>query len=198
MKKLFGSVFILAAAFGLIALPARAADFSADMLSNASGQSTTAHIAVKGQKMRMETPQMTMINRMDLGVSWILMPSEGMYMEHPIDRKAARSVSTEAVGNVTREALGPETVDGQPTQKFKVTYTDQTGTESMYQWLGANGLPLKTAALDGSWVTEFRNIQSVTLDDAQFEVPQGLAKFEMPNMQQMMKGMSGQLQGQTE
>ncbi len=186
MKKLFGSALLLSAMLVLAALPAHA-DFSADMISNASGQSTTAHIAVKGQN-----------NRMDLGVSWILMPSEGMYMEHPLDRKAARSVSTEETGGVTREALGPEAVNGQPAQKFKVTYTDTTGTESVYQWIGANGLPVKTAALDGSWTTEFRNVQSASLDDAQFEVPQGLEKFAMPNMQEMMKGMSGQLQGQAE
>lgn len=197
MKKLFGSALLLSAMLGLAALPAHA-DFSADMISNASGQNTTAHIAVKGRKMRMETAQMTMINRMDLGVSWILMPSEGMYMEHPMDRKAARSVSTDEAGGVTREPLGPEAVDGQPAQKFKVTYTDSTGTESMYQWIGANGFPVKSAALDGSWTTEFRNVQSASLDDAQFEVPQGLEKFAMPNMQQMMKSMSGQLQGQTE
>lgn len=189
VKKSFLSG-VLAAAFALgLSLTVHAAEFSADMITTTGGQTTQAKMLVKDKKTRMEMPQATMINRMDLGVSWMLMPGENMYMEHPIDQKAMMSVQTEGGGEISREPLGQEAVDGQPADKFRVTYNSGGQTQTLLQWIGPNSVPVKTAAEDGSWSTEFRNIQTSGVDDSQFEIPAGYTKFEMPAMPQGMGGM---------
>jgi hypothetical protein len=50
----------------------------------------------------------------------------------------------------------------------------------MLQWLMVDGgLPVKTAAEDGKWWQEFRNIKLGEPDADLFEVPAGYKKFAM-------------------
>ena len=56
----------------------------------------------------------------------------------------------------------------------------------MLQWVGPDNIPVKAAALDESWSVEYHNIKTSGINDAIFEVPQGLQKMQMPSMQNFM------------
>ena len=58
----------------------------------------------------------------------------------------------------------------------------------MYQWIATDiNFPVKTASVDGSWTTEYKNIKMGGQPDDLFEVPDGYQKSTMPNMP---KGMA--------
>jgi hypothetical protein len=99
-----------------------------------------------------------MIIRADKNVAWIIMPSEKMYMEQPIDKTTAPKTSKEMEGETERVSLGKEAVNGAQTEKFRVTYQNAKGQESIYQWLTNSGFPVKMEAVDGSWGMEYKNI----------------------------------------
>lgn len=182
MTKLWRSFTILVFLVLSGAVCAYSAEFSADMITTSGGQVVQSTISVKGQKSRIEMPQMTIINRGDLGVAWMVMPTEGMYMEHPLDPKMLAQAATEAQGETEREAMGKDTIDGQSFDKFKVTYKTANHAEIMYQWIGPNNIPVKAAALDDSWTTEYRNIKTGGINESTFELPDGMQKMQMPVM----------------
>lgn len=167
------------------------AQFSADMVSTAADQVIEAKIYVGDKKTRVEMPQATMIMRMDLSVSWIVMPEQGMYMEQPIDPKMAAQTSREMPGEMERKSLGKENVNGRDAEKFLVVYSQNGRTDSIHQWLTSEGLPIRTAALDGSWSADFKNIQEGPQPATLFEPPTGYQKFEMPDVNSMMRQQMG-------
>ena len=119
-------VFAIAAVcmfFGLTR--AQAQDFSADMVSRAGNETFTAKIYVADKKARTESPESIIITRMDKNLAYMVMPSEKMYMEHPIDPSMLPKASKSFEGETERQSLGKETVNGQSTEKFKVTYTEK-------------------------------------------------------------------------
>jgi hypothetical protein len=155
--------------------------FSADMLSRGAGPSQTTKICVSGKKSRMEVAGTTTIIRLDKNVMWILMSSENMYMEQPLDLKMVPKTSEKMEGEVERVPLGKEAVDGVQADKFKVTYEEAGSKQGMYQWLAPSGFPLKMEAVDGSWSVEYKNVSLGPQPDSLFEVPEGFQKATMPS-----------------
>ena len=51
-------------------------------------------------------------------------------------------------------------------------------------------MPVKTAAVDGSWSQELKNIKMGSQSDSLFELPAGYQKMQMPQLP-MMQGMPG-------
>ncbi len=176
---------------GIIALqaPLYAADFSADVITSAPGGSVAAKIYVSGDKSRMEAAGVITISRMDKKVVWMLMPSQNMYMEQPINLHAAASVQEKVEGEIERKAEGAETVNGVKTTKYRITAEMQGRRESIYQWVDESiKFPIKTAAVDGSWSTEFKNISQAQQPAQLFEIPAGYIKMPvaMPDMSALM------------
>lgn len=174
----------------LCAGAACAMNFSADMVSQAPQGSMTAKLYVSGQKSRVEMPGGISISRMDKRVAWVLMPQQGVYIEQPIDTRTAMSTQDKVEGEIERAAEGRETVNGMATTKYRVTFETDGRRESVFQWIDdANHFPVKTAAIDGSWSSEFRNIKTGLQDPALFELPSGYKKmsFSMPDIGAMMQ-----------
>lgn len=169
---------------------ASAADFSADMISKEGLKTTQSKVYVSGAKMRMEMPESTMIIRNDQRVSWILMPGEQMYMEHPVNVSRAPRTSANFDNEIERTPLGADTVDGQTAEKFQVTYVENGKNVAVYQWL-VNQFPVKTEAVNGSWGTEYKNLVMGSQPADLFEIPADYEKMEMPSMGSLM-GMMGQ------
>jgi hypothetical protein len=168
-------------------------NYSADMVMTGEGRATQAKVFISDKKTRMEMMGNTIITRMDLGVSWVIMASENMYMEQPIDPKMALQTGGDASSEVERISLGADFVNKQPAEKFKVTYSSSRGNEAVYQWMaGGSMIPVKIASIDGSWTVEYRNINTAPQPASLFEVPAGYQKFSMPNMGQMMQTMQSQ------
>lgn len=154
--------------------------FSADIVSAHGKETMTGKIYVGRDKMRFESAGMVSITRMDKKVVWLLMPTEKMYMEQAIRLDNVVPSAEPAAGEVERTLLGTETVNGKAANKYRITVQTDGKKHSMYHWLAADsGLPLKMAAIDGSWWQEYRNIQVGEPDTALFEVPAGYKKFAM-------------------
>ena len=190
MKRVF---FCLALVLVLsFARNACATDFSADVVTTSQGKSMAAKVYVSGDKSRMEAPESIAISRMDKKVVWILMPSQKMYMEQLFDPSKVMSSPEKVQGEVERTPLGKDTVDGKTTDKYKVTYQMEGTKNEMFQWIeSGSNLPIKSAAVDGSWSVEYRNIKTGPQPDSLFEVPADYKKFsmDMPDMGKMMKDM---------
>jgi len=178
VKTLF--VLILALGMALLASTGHAEDFSADMLSVSSEGSFTGKIYVSGDKSRMEMPEAITISRLDRKVTWMLMPSEKMYMEQPINARAVAGTQEKFDGELERVSEGDETVNGRHTTKYRVTFEAGGKQETVFQWIEVGThFPVKTAAIDNSWSTEFSNIKIGPQDRALFEVPSDYQKFSM-------------------
>ncbi|HOW36097.1 MAG TPA: DUF4412 domain-containing protein [Candidatus Omnitrophota bacterium] len=173
--------FVMILAVG-ITCSAWAEDFSADMVSRSSAGTMSAKIFVSGEKSRMETPESIIIVRNDKKVSWIIMPSEKMYMEQPINMSQAPKASKNFDGEVERISLGAEVVNGQPAEKFKVTYIEGGRRMTVFQWLKDGKFPIKIEAEDGSWSTEYKNISAKAQSADLFEIPAGYTKMSIPSM----------------
>ena len=186
MGGLFLLIFWVAGIFS----QALAMDFSADMISRVGQETMQSKIYVSEEKTRMEMPQMTTIIRHDKKVSWMLMPSEKMYMEHPIDPSKAPKTAKNFDGEMERTSLGVEAVDGVQAEKFKVIYKEGKKIESVYQWIKDGQIPVKVEAIDGSWSTEYKNISTATQPADLFEIPDGYTKMSMPSLGDLM-GMGG-------
>ena len=178
MKLSLCSVLFLVLALVLLHAPAFAEDFSADMVSRSPQGSMTAKMYVSGNKSRIESAGTITITRLDKKVAWILMPNEKVYMEQPLDPRSAASMQEKVDGEVERKEEGKETVNGMMTTKYRVTVASQGRRESMFQWVDEDmNFPVKTAAIDGSWSTEFKNIRRASQDLRLFEVPPGYSKM---------------------
>lgn len=180
-------MFTVAGAMFLVAC--YAADFNADIVTVSPEGSFTAKIYVSGDKSRTEVEGTASIARNDKKVVWVLIPVQNMYMEQPFDPRTAASTKEKMEGEVERIVEGHETVSGRPTTKYRVVYETQGRHESIFQWIdeGAH-IPVKTAAVDGSWSSEFRNISTGPQNPELFEIPAGYNKMsiQMPDMNQVI------------
>ena len=175
-----------------LAASAFAVDFAADVITTQGGKTFSAKVFVSGEKSRMEAPESISISRTDKKVVWILFPGQKTYMEQAFDPKKMMTASEKVEGELERTPLGKDTVDGKTADKYKVTYEIEGIKNEMFQWTeSGSSLPLKSAALDGSWSVEYRNIKTGPQPDSLFDVPSGYKKFsmDMPDIGNMMKGL---------
>jgi outer membrane lipoprotein-sorting protein len=163
---------------------ASALEFSADTVMTTKGHKTTGKIFFSKDKMRMDmvSPQnMSMITRIDKKVAWKIMPKEKTYMEIPLNMKNKPMVEEKMQGEMERKLVGAETIDGHPAKKYLITYKSDNAQEQVYQWMATDiNFPVKTAAVDGSWTQEYKNIKFGSQPGSLFEVPAGYKKFQMP------------------
>jgi hypothetical protein len=112
-----------------------------------------------------------------------------LYMEMPIDLKNKPMVEEKFQGEIERKQVGSETIDGHPTKKYLITYKVNQKKEQVYQWWATDiDFPVKTAAVDGSWTQEFRNVRLGAQPNSLFEVPAGYQKMQMPQIPGGMRG----------
>jgi len=186
MKKRF--VVLLALLIALIfAGTAAALEFSADMVSTAKGgRAMTSKIYMKGNKMRFEAQNQDSytISRQDMQTTWVVMPKQKTYMEMKAVQNRQQVPQEKLKGEVSRKLIGPDTIDGHPTKKYEVTVMDGKRQMTSYQWLATdmNNFPIKSAAVDGRWGMEYRNIKLGSQPDSLFEVPSGFKKTSFPGV----------------
>lgn len=188
INLLFSIIVVLSFCFASIA---SAQEFSADMVSTTKDGKFTGKIFAAKDKVRVEVPESITITRMDKNVMWMLMPSEKMYMEHPFDPRNVTATSEKVSGEIERKLIGQETVDGKMTTKYRVTYEAEGVKETIFQWIdNASRIPVKTAAVDGSWMMEYKNLKIGAQPDSLFEIPAEYQKFsyEMPSMEGILQG----------
>lgn len=179
--KKIACVFL--AAF-VLTIPVWAKDFSADLVSNMAGGSMNGRIFMTKGKMRMETPQSVTITRMDKKIIWVLMPTQKMYMEQAVNPDKTKGLSKKVEGEIDRQKIGKENVNGYAADKYKITYTNKGNKESIFQWVSPDiDMPVKTSDIAGKWSMELKNIKIGPVPGSLFEVPKGYSKFsyKMPS-----------------
>lgn len=193
LKKFFAVLFAVLFA----ASSAFAVEFSADTISSFQGdKQLKGKLFFKIDRFRMEMKphndmSMVIITRLDKKVAWNLMPETKMYMEIPFDMKNKPKIDEKYEGEIERKEVGRETIDGHPTIKYLITYKVDNDKHQVYQWLATDiKMPVKTAAVDGSWSQELKNIKMGSQSDSLFELPAGYQKMQMPQLP-MMQGMPG-------
>ncbi len=166
----------------------QALDFSADMVSTGEGRSFVGKIFVSNDKIRMEMMGTTTITRMDKKVAWMIMPEQKVYMEQPFDPEKVAGATEKMPGEVERDLIGEDSVNGKAASKYRVIYTSNVGKSTVFQWIDkVSGIPVKTVSEDGSWAVEYRNLNVGAQDASLFEIPTGYKKFAMPKMDDIMQ-----------
>ena len=164
-----------------------AKEYSATMVSKSAGQTITTQIYMKPEKFRTDTKMAgtSTIVRKDLNKVWTIMPAQKIYMEmqQTADAPSTQAVEDKVKGEVSRKKVGSETINGHPSTKYEITTKADGKTVQIYQWWATDiSFPVKTAAVDGSWSMEYRDIKIGDQPDSLFEIPAGYKKMTLPGM----------------
>jgi hypothetical protein len=176
------------AAFGLVVMAddATALDFSAERIVKSGKKVVTAHVNAKDDRWRFEFAQpqggaSIIIVRMDRQSSWLILSSRRQYLEMPIADEHRLAVSETMEGELSREFVGDQTLNGYPTELFEVTVAENGGTRQYYQWVTkVQRFPVKTVSKQGKWSEEFRHLIFTEQSLFLFELPQRLDRANTP------------------
>jgi hypothetical protein len=164
-------------------LPVPKVEYSAERIVQSSAGTFSGKVYGTPDKERAETQMggvgTLLITRRDKDVSWNVMPAQKMYME--TDVRAAREQTAGMPADVTIAEVGPETIDGVATTKYKLLMKD--GTAGGFMWFTAEGIMVKMDAVqkdgkDSSRITmTLKNLQVGPQDPQLFEVPSDYTKM---------------------
>ena len=165
-----------------------ALEFTADQITRIEGHTHKANIYYRDDRWRLEHQELSPVNvtivRKDKQVMWLLLSRMRHFKTMPFDPQQAPKVSERLEGEVSREEIGTEVLDGHPATLFEVTVSHNGRTDAYYQWLATDiHFPLKLARKDGQWLVEYRNVRLRQLSDFLFELPvnfQPLETFDGP------------------
>jgi len=154
-------------------------EFSADRTMQQQGQEIVANVRAKGDRWRFEyaKPQagaMVSIVRQDRQSAWLILSQRQVFVEVPIEPVHMLFVSERMEGEVNRELVGTEELNGYPTELFEVTTIVNGRPRQFYQWVTRNErFSMKTISKAGDWSLEYRNVRFTRQSDRFFEPPYG-------------------------
>ena len=146
-------------------------------------------------EMSMGGQEMVMIRRFDLNKLWMIM-GQGMYME--IDPNGG-SEQAQQYKLISREVIGPETVNGMQTTKYKSVYESKDGKFGGFTWFTDDNIAVKAFMIHETKGEkqrikfEITDLRRGSQSDAMFEIPAGYQQFNMGGFGGMPNpgGMSG-------
>lgn len=160
-----------------------ALEFSADQITKVNGHTRKANIYYRDDRWRLEHHDLNPVNvtivRKDKQVMWLLLSRMRHFKTVPYDPEQSPKVSEQLDGEVGREEIGTETLDGHPTTLYQVTVRTADREELYYQWLATDiHFPLKLARKDGSWQVEYRHVVLRPVSDFMFQLPLNFQPLE--------------------
>jgi hypothetical protein len=187
MRTVFPCVTIL---IGSLTHEAAALDFSAERVVKSGRTAVMAHVNSKDDRWRFEFMQpqggaSVIIVRMDHRKSWLILSKRRQYLEVPIAHDHRLVVTETMEGEISREFVGEETLNGYPTELFEVTVKEDGDTRHYFRWVTkVQRFPLKTVSKQGEWSEEFRRVIFTEQSPFLFELPRRLDPATPPaNMQ---------------
>ena len=176
------------AAFALVVMAdgVTALDFSAERIVTSGKKVVTAHVNAKDDRWRFEFAQpqggaSIIIVRMDRQSSWLILSKRRQYLEVPIARDHRLAVSETMEGELSREFVGEQVLNGYPTELFEVTVAGSGGSRQYYQWVTkVQRFPVQTVSKQGKWSEEFRHVIFTEQSPFLFELPQRLDRANPP------------------
>lgn len=165
-----------------------ALEFSADQITTVDGHARKANIYYRDDRWRLEHHDLNPVNvtivRKDKQVMWLLLSRMRHFKTVPYDPEQAPKVSEKLAGEVAREEIGSETLDGHPATLYQVTVRNGDRDDVYYQWLATDiHFPLKLARKDGSWQVEYRHVVLRPVSDFMFQLPLNFQPLESFNGQ---------------
>ena len=148
---------LVSMSLGGLPAPAGALDFSGDRIVKSGKSVVTAHVNAKDDRWRFEFshPQRgasVIIVRADRGTAWLIFSKRRLYLEEPIASDPRLSVHETMEGEVSREFVGHETLNGYPTELLEVTVAEGGETRRYYRSVTTvQRFPLKTVRKQGDW-----------------------------------------------
>jgi outer membrane lipoprotein-sorting protein len=132
----------------------------------------------------------TMIYRMDRQVMWMVMPSQGMYMEMPMPSPSSVGANSKAMpvnplDMPHRKYMGTEMVNGQLADKYEITMNTQKRPQTMYSWTAKGSImPVRVEMETGTGKMEidYTNVRLGEPPAELFELPAGYRKFSLGGM----------------
>lgn len=160
-----------------------ALEFTADQITKINGHSRKAYIYFRDDMWRLEHHDLGPVNvtivRKDKQVMWLLLSRMKHFKTEPYDPEQAPKVTERMDGEVAREEIGTEVMDGHPTTLYQVTVRHGDRTDVYYQWLATDiRFPLKLARKDGSWIVEYRHVRLRPTSDFLFQLPVNFQPLE--------------------
>ncbi len=180
------SIWLALIPFGGLTHNAEALDFSAERIVKNGKSVVKAHVNAKDDRWRFEFSQPQrganiIIVRMDRNSSWLILSKQRQYLEVPISNDHRLAVSETMEGEVSREVVGDEMLNGYPTELFEVTVAENGETQQYYQWVTkVQRFPVKTVSKQGQWSEEFRHVRFTTQSPFLFELPRRLDPANPP------------------
>lgn len=170
-------------------LPMPKVAYSADrtMVTEAGTFTGKVHSSFGMERAEMTAGGMSsvIILRPDRDLAWMLMPTQRMYQEMDF-AKAQRQSGAGPTADVTITEAGTETIDGQPTTKYKLMMKD--GSAGGFMWFTADGVAVKMDLLskeDGRASRTTVTLSNLVVGD------QDAALFEVPADYSAMPGFKG-------
>jgi hypothetical protein len=161
-------------------------DFSAEWIVKSGKKAVTAHVNAKDDRWRFEFAQpqggaSIIIVRMDRQSSWLILSRRRQYLELPIADEHRLAVSETMEGELSREFVGDQTLNGYPTELFEVTVAENGESRQYYRWVTkVQRFPVKTVSKQGKWSEEFRHLIFTEQSPYLFELPQRLDRANQP------------------
>ena len=188
-----GSGFVFGLVASFISGPAHQAealDFSADRIVKNGKSVVKSHVNAKDDRWRFEFVQpqrgaSVIIVRVDRGTAWLIFSKQRLYLEEPIANVDRLAVSEKMPGEISREFVGDEMLNGYPTELFEVTVAGEEETRQYYRWVTkVQRFPMKTVSKQGEWSEEFHRLVFTEQSRFLFELPRRLDPAHPPaNMQ---------------
>ncbi len=176
---------------GALALPpvGFALEFTADQYTRIDGHTRKANMYYRDDRWRLEHHELGPVNvtivRKDKQVMWLLLSRMKHFKTVPYDPEQEPKVTERLEGEISREEIGQERLDGHPTSLYEVTVQRGPARIAYYQWLATDiRFPLKLARKDGSWTVEYKNVKLRPVSDYLFQLPvnfQPLERFGDPS-----------------
>lgn len=174
-----GWSLVLIGVAAMFARPVWAFEFSAERMMKQGDKLTASSVKADGDRWRFEyrKPQagaQVCIVRRDHQFAWLILSSLRAFVEVPIAGGHMLLVDERMDGEVARELIGTEVVNGYPTEIFHVTVVREDVGIMYYQWVTvAERFAIRTVSKNGDWWLEYSNVKFAPQYWRYFEPPRG-------------------------
>lgn len=187
-----------AAAGAQTALPVPTVGYAADRMVETEAGTFAGKVYAMPDRDRSETTvsgmTTVMIIRRDTNSGLMLMPDQKMYREMDF-AEAQKQTGAAPPQNMSIEAIGPDTVEGVSTTKFKLVLKD--GSAGGFMWFTPEGIAMKMDLLQKNgrkterMTMTLKNLQIGPQEAALFEVPAGYTNMGGFGGMKMLGGVGG-------
>jgi hypothetical protein len=161
--------------------PSLAFEFSGERILKDHGKHIVAGVRARDDRWRLEyaVPQdgaMAVIIRQDQRLAWLILSKRQAFVQVPIVPEHQLWVTEKLEGEVNRDLIGTEDLNGYPAELFEVTTIVNGKRAHYYQWVTkAERFVMKMVRKEGDWSLEYRNVKFLPQSFRFFEPPYGFS-----------------------